>query len=273
MVEEKSLPGQTIGLIAGNGRLPLLFIKSAKERNYKVIAVAFYQETSRRVAQLADKVCWINVGELSRLAEIFQKENIKHAVMIGQIRHTFLLRRLAIDDELTNLLGQVKDKKTDTLLGKIAEWLENKGIILINSTTFLSEYMPGAGVRTKIPPATGEWEDIRFGVDTAKYLGAADIGQTVVVKDKIVLAVEAIEGTDQTIRRGGRLARGSVVVKTSKPEQDFRFDVPVIGPRTITNLTRVKAKILAYEAGKTLIIDEPACVKLANRHNICIVGV
>lgn len=262
-----------IGLIAGNGTLPLLTAIGAKKKNIEVIAAAFYQETNPRLKKIVDKIYWLNIGELEKLAEIFRKENIDTAIMSGQIRHTFLFADLPIDSELRKLLNSVKDKKTDSLLSAVAGWLKDKGITLMNSTEFLQDYMPAGGVKTKISPTDKEWEDIKFGINIAKHLGAADIGQTVVVKDKMVLAVESIEGTDQTILRGGRFARkDAVIVKASKPSQDLRFDVPVIGPRTINNLRKVKAKILAYEADETIVIDEAVCIKTADRNNICMVA-
>src|SRR3989338_6339701 len=247
-----------IGLIAGNGKFPLLFARMAKDKGVKIVAVAIKGDTSRSIAKLVDKLFWVNAGQLQRLCEIFQAEGIKKVIMAGQVSPQNLFdRHLSFDPELKELLDNIKDKKADTIFSAVAEKLKLLGMDLLDSTTLLKDFLSPAGVFTKRSPSPAEWEDIRFGKEIAKALAYFDIGQTVVVKQKAVLAVEALEGTDATILRGGKIGNGqAVVVKVSKPKQDMRFDIPVIGLRTVKNLIKVKVSCLAVEAGKTLFLDK-----------------
>ncbi|MCM8780288.1 MAG: UDP-2,3-diacylglucosamine diphosphatase LpxI [Candidatus Omnitrophica bacterium] len=266
---------QRIGLIAGRGSFPLLFVQEAKKAGCFVMAIAVKGETNPKLKNIADKICWIKVWEYRKIFDIFSKESIKEIAMAGQIhpRHLFN-RRVLENKDFQPLLNKIKDRRADTLFSAIAEELEKAGFKLMDSTCFLKEYMPQKGVLSQRQPTFREWEDIYFGMVAAKYCANFDIGQTVAVKNKAVVAVEALEGTDAAIWRAGKIARsGITIVKVSKPRQDMRFDIPVVGLRTIKNLIRAKAGCLAIEAGKTLFLDRDISIRLANIKNICVVAV
>jgi UDP-2,3-diacylglucosamine hydrolase len=263
-----------IGLIAGNGRFPLLFAKAAQDKGIKITAVAIKGDTSCRIGRLVDKLFWVKAGQLSRLFEIFQQEGIKKVIMAGQVNPKNLFdKRLFPDEELKKLLENIRNKKADTIFSAVAEKLKSQGIDLIDSTTLLDDFLCPAGVFTKKSPTESEWEDIRFGKEIAKSIAYFDIGQTVVIKEKAIVAVEALEGTDAAILRGGRIANGNaIVVKVSKPKQDMRFDIPVIGLKTVRNLVKARASCLAVEAEKTLFLDKEAAISLADKKGICIIA-
>ena len=266
---------EKIGLIAGNKRFPIIFSEAAKKKNYYVVAVAIKGDTSPKLRNSVDKIYWIGLDGFRRVFEIFKSEGITKVVMAGQISpYRLFSREINQDEELKNLLTQIKDKKADTLFGAMAERLKGFGFELLDSTTFMEEFLPKKGTLTKREPDFGEWEDIYFGFDLAKAVAYLDIGQTVAVKNKAIVAVEALEGTDSLIRRAGKIARGGiVVVKVSKPKQDMRFDIPVIGLNTIKNLIKVKANCLAIEAEKTIFIDQEPSLRLADKRGVSIVGV
>ncbi|MDD2751727.1 MAG: UDP-2,3-diacylglucosamine diphosphatase LpxI [Candidatus Omnitrophica bacterium] len=266
---------QIIGLIAGNRKFPLLFSEAARRKGYCVVAVAIKGDTSPKLKKLVDKIFWISLKEYSRLFEIFKAQGVTKVVMAGQISpHRLFSKEIAQSPQLQSILQQIKDKKADTIFSAVASQLKEAGLELLNSTLFIEEYLPKKGVLTRRAPSAIEEEDIKFGLALAKEMGALDIGQTVAVKEKAVVAVEALEGTDNLIRRAGRMVRGGiVVVKVSKPNQDIRFDIPVVGLGTVKNLVKAKASCLAIEAGKTLFIDREAAVKLADKHKICLVAV
>lgn len=263
-----------IGLIAGNGRFPIIFAESARKKGVEVIAIGINEETSGELEKFVDKIYWLSVGELERLLKILKEENIRSIVMAGQVRHKLLFdNNIKIDKRMQFLLGSLKDKKTDSIIGSVARLLEFKGIKVLSSITFLSDYLPQKGVLTSLLPDERVLKDIEFGRKIAKVIAGLDIGQSIVVKDKVVLAVESIEGTDEAIRRAERYGKdGIVVIKVTKPRQDMRFDVPVIGPDTIKLLQEVKAACLAIEAGKTLIIDKEETIKLADEANITLIA-
>jgi len=265
---------EKIGLIAGNKRFPILFSEAAKKRNCYIVAVAIKGDTSYKLKKCVDKIYWIGLDEFRRLFEIFKAEGITRIVMAGQISpHRLFSKDIDKDEELKSLLKHVKDKKADTLFGAVAEKLRASGFELIDSTTFMDSLLPKKGTLTKRTPTFTEWEDIYFGLDLAKAVAHLDIGQTVAVKHKAIVAVEALEGTDSLIRRAGKIARaGITVVKVSKPKQDMRFDIPVVGLNTVKNLIRAKVVCLAIEAGKTLFIDKEESVKLADKKGISIVA-
>jgi len=267
--------GTRIALIAGNGRFPIIFAKVAKKQDIEIVAIAINEETSRDLEEYVHKIYWLGVGELERLSQILQQEKLTSCVMAGQVRHKLLFdKSIKIDKKMAELLSRVKDKKTDSLIGAVAERLEQSGIKLLDSTTFLRDSLPEKGVLTKSPLDRRVLEDIEFGKGIAKSIAGVDIGQTVVVKDKTVLAVESIEGTDEAIKRGAQYGKeGIVVIKVSKPHQDMRFDVPIVGPGTIRLLKELKASCIAIEAKKTLIIDKQDSIKLANESEIGIVAI
>jgi len=263
-----------IGLIAGNGKFPLLFAKAASRNGIDVIAVAIKKDTSPWIVPLVKKVHWLTLKEYSKMFDIFQEEGISKVVMAGQVNPKNLFYKDAGDEALKALLSAVKDKRPDTVFGAVADKLAERSIELLDSTLFLDEYLLTGGILTECQPDAEIWNDIRFGYDMAKKMAGLDIGQTLVVKNGAIVAVEAIEGTDAAILRGGKVANGGIVViKVSKPNQDMRFDIPVVGPRTIEFLNRVNGKCLAIEAHKTLMIDRDVCVRIADRKHIVIVVV
>lgn len=266
---------EKIGLIAGNRKFPLLFSEAAKKKNYYIVAVAIKGDTSPKLKSLVDKIYWLGLDEFSRMFEIFKQEGIKKVVMAGQISPRRLFsKEIEKDEELKKLLATIKNKKADTIFGAIAQRLSESGLELLNSTVFIEEFLPQKGVLTSTEPDFSGWEDIYFALELAKAIAFLDIGQTVAVKDKAVVAVEALEGTDNLIRRAGRISRrGMTVVKVSKPNQDMRFDIPVVGLNTIKNMAKAGAKCLAIEADKTLFIDKETSIALADKKNISIVAV
>ena len=265
---------ERLGLIAGNGRFPIAAAVSAKKRGIRITAVGFIGETSKTLEKLVEKIFWIRIGELAKLFEIFEKENIKEAIMAGQIRPIHLFKPwIKKDAVLKSFLKKVKDRRGDSLLENIAEEFNKRGIKLLDSSFLLSESLAEKGKLTARAPTADELENIKFGRIIVKEIAGLGIGQTVVIKDKAVLAVEAIEGTDEAIRRAVRLGgSGAVVVKASRPNHDMRFDIPVIGLKTLKVLKKAKIKVLAVEAGRTLLIDKQKLLKAADRLNISIVA-
>jgi len=265
---------ERIGLIAGNRKFPLLFCEGAKKSGFYIVAVAIKGETSRRINSLADKVFWLKLSDFSRIFGIFKNESIKRVVMAGQVSPYRLFSKEVVNNpDISQILSSIRNKKADTIFGAIADKLKNAGLDLIDSTIFVRDYIPGKGVLTLNHPDAQTLDDINFGLGLARSIGALDIGQTVAVRDKAIVAVEALEGTDNLILRAGRLVGGGItVVKVAKPNQDMRFDIPVIGLRTIKRLINAGAKCLAIEADKTLFIDREASIKLAERKGIAIVA-
>ena len=263
-----------LGIIAGNGKFPLLLARKARQKGYQVIAACVRGDTSFLIRFFSDQQAWFRAGDLSKLFSYLKEKNVKEVIMAGQVNPKNLFDpSVKLDAEFQKLLEAIKDRKTDTIFGAIADQLKKHGIELLDSTFLLKEYLAPQGTLTKRGPTLNELADIEFGIQIAKSMGGIDVGQTVVVKDKAIVAIEAMEGTDQTITRGGNISRqGAVIIKMSKPKQDVRFDVPVIGPRTIKHMIKSQAKCLAIEARKTLIIDQLKCLKLANKADICIVG-
>lgn len=262
-----------IALIAGGGKFPLLFAQAAKARGISVIGCAFVKITNRKLKRYVDKIFWLNIGELSKLLQVFKENNLRKGIMAGKIPKVAIFNsRLKRDKEIDFILNKVVDKKDNSLLIAIADKLRKEGIELLNSTTFLSSLLAVKGILTRKEPTSSEWDDVYFGRNLAKQMSDLDIGQSVVVKDKAILAIEAIEGTDIAIMRGGKLGgRGSVVVKMSRCKQDMRFDIPVVGLQTMKSLAKIKGAVLAVEAGKTLIIDREKIIKLADRKGIAVV--
>ncbi|MFC1704374.1 LpxI family protein [Candidatus Omnitrophota bacterium] len=265
-----------LGLIAGNGRFPVVFAQAAKRKaNVTIFAVGIKGDTSRELKKYVDKLFWVGPGELKKLLGMLKAGNISEVVMAGQVNPKNLFnKKIALDQDIKALLERVKDKKADTIFSAVAEKLQELGIQLIDSTIYLKDLMPPKGALTQRTPTPAEWDDIMFGKDIAKHIGHLDIGQTVCIKQKAILAIEALEGTDEAILRAGRLGNGNVtVVKVSKPQQDMRFDIPVIGMNTIKSLITAKACCLAIEAEKTLLLDREQCVAQANKKGICIIAV
>lgn len=266
---------EKIGLIAGSRRFPIVFAQEAKKRGVKITAVAVKGDTSWMLAYYVDKIFWLRLRDFKELFTIFKKEGINKVAMAGQINPSHLFdKKEDFGPDLSEILENIKNKKADTIFSAIADKLKDNAIELISSLVFLSEYIPKESVLTLKAPSDSQWQDINFGLDIAKRIAGLDIGQTVVVKDRAVLAVEALEGTDITISRGGLIGRGNAtVVKVSKPNQDERFDVPVVGLRTISVLAKAGITCLAIEAAKTLILDKDKVIKLADKKGIAIAAV
>ncbi|OGX08472.1 MAG: hypothetical protein A2Z88_06045 [Omnitrophica WOR_2 bacterium GWA2_47_8] len=265
---------ETLGLIAGNGKFPILFAKAAKAKKIRVIAAGVKGDTSWLLKPFVDKISVFHVGELQKLFNFFKQEGVKDVIMAGQVNPKNLFDdRVTLDKEFQELYTALQDRKADTIFSAVANKLKENNMELLDSTLLLRDYMAPRGTLTKRGPTLIELADIEFGKNIAKAMGSLDVGQTVVVKEKAIVAIEAMEGTDQAILRGGGIAqKGAVVVKVSKPQQDFRFDVPVVGPKTIQTMQKARCSCLAVEAGKTLIIDRDSFINLANKADICIVA-
>ena len=265
---------QTVGLIAGNGKFPFLFARNARRKKNRIIAVGIKGDTSVLLKFFVDKLFWVGPGELRSLFGYFKNNGVRDVVMAGQVNPKNLFdERVVPDDEFQRLFLSMKDRKADTIFSAVADRLDQEGLKLLDSTSLLGEHLAPRGTLTKRGPTESELEDVAFGRSIAREMGSIDIGQTVIIKEKAILAIEAMEGTDRAILRGGRIARfGAVVVKVSKPKQDNRFDVPVVGPRTIKYMIKCKCTCLSIEALKTLVIDQDKCVALANEAGICIIS-
>lgn len=263
-----------IGLIAGGGQFPLLFAEAARKQGFRVVAVAHLNESDPRLNDLSDAIVWVKLGQLGKIIHHFHQHLVTEAAFCGTITKTRIFRDVVPDWKALTLWNKIDIHQDDAILRAIAGALAEEGIAIIESTRFLQHLLFPAGVLTKKKPSNEQMEDIRFGWRIARGVGRLDIGQTVVVREKSVLAVEAIEGTDAAIRRGGLLAgSGAVVVKLRKPGQDFRFDLPATGAGTIAVMAEVKASVLAVEAGQSLLFDPEAMIAAANRAGIVVVGI
>ena len=263
-----------IGLITGNGKFPLFICQAAKEQNVDIIVIAVKDEVDSDLSKYANKIYLIELGQGKKLIEILRKEGLKYVIMAGKIKKTTIFKQtFKMDEEVRNVLKNVIDRRDNTILKAIADRLKEEDIQLLDSTTFLQSLMAKRGIYTKRKPALLQREDIDFGFKIAKAIGGLDIGQAVIVKDKAVIAVEAIEGTDEAIIRAGKLNTGCVVVKVSKPDQDMRFDVPTVGLNTIESMKKANACVLAIEAGETLVLEKEKMIKEADQAGICIVAV
>jgi UDP-2,3-diacylglucosamine hydrolase len=275
---------QKLGLIAGNGKFPFLILDAARAQGLDVVVAAIKEETFPEIENRgAASVHWLSLGELSKLIETFQREGVHRAIMAGQVKHKQIFSSIKPDWRLAKLLLSLSTRNTDSLLGAVAKVLGDEGIVLENSTTFLEPLLAKAGVLTARPPFAEEQKNIEYGRSVARHLAQYDIGQTVVVAEAACVAVEAMEGTDATIERAGRLmrslagdastlSRALTVIKIAKPNQDMRFDVPVIGIKTIDVMRAAGATCLALDAGKCLLLDGDGVRDAANQAQITIVA-
>jgi DUF1009 family protein len=262
-----------IGLIAGNGRFPIIFAENARRLGYTVSAVAHIGETEPELGKYVERIHWIKIGQLNKLIKAFKEDGVQQAVMLGGIRKTHVFTTVRPDFRTLAIAGRLRAFKDDAILREFAAELEREGIRIRESTFGLDGILVEESPLTKRRPTKKEWDDIRYGWEVAREIGRLDIGQCVVVKDRVVIAVEAVEGTDQAIRRGGELAgAGAVVVKRCKPQQDLRFDLPAIGPKTIETMASVKAGVLAVEAGRSVLLDRREMIDQADRAGIAVVG-
>lgn len=266
---------EKIGLFAGGGRMPVIFSDEARKKGTKVVAFAAKGITSSDLDKHVDKIYWLDASETAKLPLIFMTERLRNFVMLGKIPKTIFFKKdFSESKEITSILNGSKNRLDDNLLRKMADMAKKFGINFLSPADFLSELLPEKGTLTKREPTKTEWEDIEFGKKMACSIGNLGIGQAVVVKNKDVVAVEAIEGTDETIKRAGELAgSGTVCVKVIKPKQDPRFDIPTVGIDTINSLIEAKASVLAIEAGKTFFIDQKESIALADRAGIVIVTI
>jgi DUF1009 family protein len=260
------------GLIAGNGKFPFLVLEGARSRGIDMAVIAIREEASPELERAASRVHWVSLGELSRTIELLHAEGVKQAVMAGQVKHNKIFSSIRPDWKLAKLLLSLPRKNTDSLIGAVAKLLEDEGIQLVDSTVFLAPLLPEAGVLTRRAPEEEEAADIAYGRGVAQRLAELDLGQTVVIRERACVAIEAMEGTDETIERAARLTNGKrlVVVKVSKPGQDMRFDVPVAGLRTIEVMKRWNATALAVDAGRTLLLDRDKMLAAADESGIAI---
>ena len=277
---------QRIGLIAGNGSFPLLVLDAARSQGLQVVVAAIKEEASPDIEQHgAAAVHWLSLGELSKLIETFQREGVTRAIMAGQVKHKQIFSSIKPDWRLAKVLLTLATRNTDSLIGAIAKVLESEGITLMSSTALLEPMLAGEGVMTRRGPSDSEQTNITYGRAVAQHLSRFDIGQTVVIAEAACVAVEAMEGTDAAILRAGALmkspslgsepstlSRALTVIKVAKPNQDMRFDVPVVGVATIRAMQAAGATTLSVDAGKTLMIDGDAIVAAADAAGIAIVG-
>lgn len=269
----QSEKNQVLGIIAGGGQFPLLVARSARKAGLRVVAVAHKGETDPDLAREVNHIVWVKLGQLGRLIKALKEQGASRAVMAGAIRKRRMFENVLPDLKGIGLISKLAVFHDDDILRAVASELGKEGIEVVSSTGHVPELIAPSGVLTKRKPSATENVDIAFGWRIAKELGRLDIGQCVVVRKKTILALEAIEGTDETILRGGRLGREkTVVVKVSKPEQDLRFDIPSVGIETIKSMLQVNAVVLAVEAGKTLLFDRDEMVALADENGISVVS-
>jgi DUF1009 family protein len=262
------------GMIAGNGRFPVLALETARSLGDEVVAIGLKEEASPEIEKLAARCHWISIGELSRLIEILKEEGIREVIMAGQVKHASIFSSIRPDWRLVKLLASLREKNTDALIGGVAKVLADEGIQLADSTLLLKPLLAGAGTLTKRKPSSDEDRDIAYGRRIANALASVDVGQSVAICDRACVAVEAMEGTDAMLERAATLVNGKPLrlVKVSRRRGHLLFDVPVAGPRTIEVMQRCGTTALAVDAGRTLLLDREELLNKANEAEIAIVG-
>ncbi|MDR3112449.1 MAG: UDP-2,3-diacylglucosamine diphosphatase LpxI [Elusimicrobiota bacterium] len=264
---------KSIGLIAGNNRFPLLVAQEIKKSGDKVVCIALKEEASAELEILCDKTFWISVGKFQKIIDTLKSENVETAIMAGQVKHVKIYSAITMDFRAIKIMGSLINKKTDTILKSVADEFAKDNIELLPSHSYLKHLLAPKGLITGQKLNSDEIKNVKFGFKIAKSIASLDIGQSVVVKNSSVLAVESVEGTDECIKRAYQLGgENSIAVKVAKPNQDFRFDVPVIGLQTIDTLKESKCRALAIEQGATLILDKDEVVKKANDLNVTLLG-
>lgn len=262
-----------IGIIAGEGKFPLMVLREAKKEGYQVAVAGLKNIAFPELEKEADFFIWVGIGEVGKLVNFLNNNNVKKAIFAGRVKHFSIYENFFPDPEARLLLTYLEDKKPTSIFRIISEFLSSKGVELVDSTIFLSKLLPCEGILTRNKPSKNALEDIEFGWKIAKNIAGMDIGQTIVVKDKAVIAVEAMEGTDETLKRAMSIGGdGIVVIKVSRPQQDMRFDVPVVGLSTVRILSEVKNPVLCIEAYKTLFFDMEESIKFANERGMAIVA-
>ena len=262
-----------LGLIAGNGKFPFLVLEGAKRAGSTVAVAAIREETDPEIERLTDRMTWVGIGQLGKLLRFFKDEGVEKAIMAGQVKHVQIFSRAIPDVRTLKMLLRLPRRNTDALIGAVASELASEGIELIDSTYFLKDQLPQPGTLTKREPDERERGDIEYGLEIAHEIARLDLGQTIVIRDRACVAIEAMEGTDAVIRRAGRIVNGRLtVVKIAKPDQDMRFDVPVVGVPTIESMIKSSASCLCVTAGKTLMFDREEMIALANKNKIAVVA-
>jgi len=264
---------KSIGIIAGGGKFPLMAASSARKKGFHVVAVAHEGDTDAALADVADNITWVKLGQLGKMISAFKKEGVQKALMAGSISKSHMFGKARPDLKGIALISKLAILHDDGILRAVAKEFAREGIEIVSSIEYLPELLAMKGCLTKKRPDREQEEDIRLGWNVAKELGRLDVGQCVVIRNRAVLALEAIDGTNETIMRGGKIAgKNAVVIKVSKPDQDMRFDVPSVGRETIEVMSRVKASVLAIEAGKTLLFDREEMIEYADKAGISIVS-
>jgi len=260
------------GLIAGNGQFPFLVLEGARSQGIEMAVIALREEASPELERVAKRLHWVSLGELGKALELLHQEGVNKAVMAGQVKHNKLFSSIRPDWKLAKLLMSLPLKNTDSLIGAVARVLEAEGIELVDSTAFLKPLVPEPGVLTRRAPDAGEAADIAYGLRIARQIASLDLGQTVIVRERACVAIEAMEGTDEAIERAARITGQArlVVVKVSKPRQDMRFDVPVVGLSTVEVMKRTNATALAVDARRTLLFDRARLLEAADAAGIAI---
>lgn len=267
-------PADRYAVIAGNGRFPFLVLDSARAEGIDPLVVAIKEEASPELEGKCGQLRWLSLGEVGKFFELLKAEGVNKVVLAGQVKHVQLFSSIKPDGVLDRALGGLHRRNTDALIGAFVRMLEDRGIEVVDSTVFLKAILAEAGTLTARHPDEGETADIAYGREIAKKIAGLDIGQTIVVAERACVAVEAMEGTDATIERAAGLSNGRrlVVVKVSKPHQDMRFDVPVVGPKTIQVMSRANARALAVDAGRTLLFERQRLLEEADRTGIALIG-
>ena len=261
------------GLIAGNGKFPFLVVEGARRAGAELAVAAIREETDPAIERVAGRVTWVGIGQLGRMIRFFKREGVEKAIMAGQVRHVQIFSGAVPDVRMLRMLLGLPRRNTDALIGGVAAELAREGIELIDSTYFLQDQLASEGVLSRRAPDERERGDIEYGLEVAREIARLDLGQTIVVRSRACVAVEAMEGTDATVRRAGTLARGRLtVVKVAKPGQDMRFDVPVVGVPTVETMAEAGATCLCVTAGKTLLFDREEMLGLADRRRIAVVA-
>lgn len=269
-----SAAGDRYAIIAGNGRFPFLVLDAAHDRGIDPLVVAIKEEAFPELGKNARQIEWLSLGEVARLLKLLSERGINKVVLAGQVKHVQLFSSIKPDDVVEQTLNGMERKNTDALIGVFVSMLKARGIHVVDSTLFLKSLLAAEGSMTDREPDPGELADVEYGREIAKTIAGLDIGQTIVVADRACVAIEAMEGTDAAIERAAGLSNGKrlVVVKVSKPRQDMRFDVPVVGVRTILVMQRANARVLAVDAGKTLLFEREQLIEEANRNGIAVIG-
>jgi UDP-2,3-diacylglucosamine hydrolase len=260
------------GLIAGNGQFPFPVLEAARDQGIEMAVIAIREEASPELEKITRRLHWVSLGELSRTLDLLHEEGVTRAVMAGQVKHNKIFSSIRPDWKLAKLLLSLPLKNTDSLIGAVAKVLESEGVQLVDSTSFLRPLVPAPGVLTRRAPDAHEAEDIAYGREIARQIAGLDLGQAVLIRDRACVAVEAMEGTDETMERAARIAEGAslVLVKVSKPRQDMRFDVPVVGLKTVEVMQRCRVTALAMDAGRTLLFDRARVIAAADAAGIAI---